>query len=67
MARALTTFGIALVSLFTLTAAAPDSGGKGWVLAGFATAAALAGVPLYLLARRRRTTAAADQVRDCGP
>lgn len=60
---------LALVSLFAVTAAAPapDSGGKGWVLAGFATAAALAGVPLYLVARRRRTTASADQVRDCGP
>lgn len=60
---------LALVPLFALTAAAPapDSGGKGWVLAGFATAAALAGVPLYLVTRRRRTTASADRIRDCGP
>ncbi|MFE9437865.1 hypothetical protein ACFYO2_02410 [Streptomyces sp. NPDC006602] len=59
----------ALVSLLALTAAAPapDSGGKGWVLAGFATAAAPAGVPMFLVARRRRATASADQVRDCGP
>ncbi|MFD3615716.1 hypothetical protein ACFWWT_10790 [Streptomyces sp. NPDC058676] len=67
MSRALAT--LVLGPLLALTAAAPppDSGGRGWVLAGFATAAALAGVPLYLVARRRRTTAAADQVRDCVP
>ncbi|WP_254401207.1 hypothetical protein [Streptomyces sp. AC555_RSS877] len=70
MSRALATLAtLAPGPVLALTAAAPapDSGGKGWVLAGFATAAALAGVPLYLVARRRRTTASADQIRDCGP
>lgn len=60
---------LALVSLLAPAAAAPapDSGGRGWVLAGFAAAAVLAAVPLWLVVRRRRTTASADQVRDCGP
>ncbi|MEV2214533.1 hypothetical protein AB0H86_24290 [Streptomyces sp. NPDC050997] len=58
-----------LVSLFALTAAAPAGHpvGPGWMLAGFATAAAVAGAPLYLLVRRRRTSATAEQVRECGP
>ncbi|MER5217273.1 hypothetical protein ABT063_43815 [Streptomyces sp. NPDC002838] len=57
-----------LASLSALTAApVQDSGVRGWVLAGFATAAVVAGVPLYVVVRRRRTTAAAEQVRDCAP
>lgn len=53
------------VSLFAVTAAAPAGQpvGPGWVLAGFATAAVLAGVPLCLVVRRRRHDASADQVR----
>ncbi|WP_280889192.1 hypothetical protein [Streptomyces sp. LBL] len=60
---------LVMVALFALTAAAPAEHpvDPGWVLAGFATAAALAGVPLCLVVRRRRTTDTADQVRGCGP
>jgi hypothetical protein len=55
--------------LFALTAAAPAEHpvSPGWVLVGFATAAAVAGIPLYLVVRRRRETATADQVRGCVP
>ncbi|MGW0330519.1 hypothetical protein ACWD0J_01375 [Streptomyces sp. NPDC003011] len=57
------------VSLFALTAAAPARHpvSPGWMLVGFATAAAVAGIPLYLVVRRRRETATADQVRGCVP
>lgn len=60
---------LGLVSLLALTAAAParQSVSPGWVLAGFATAAAVAAVPLCLVVRRRRTRESADQVRDCAP
>ncbi|MET7477884.1 hypothetical protein ABZT17_26445 [Streptomyces sp. NPDC005648] len=33
----------------------------------FAVAAALAGVPLWLVVRRRRAAADAERVRDCAP